>query len=176
MAQARRRLAHGVEAALDVDGEQAVEGGVVRVGQGRQRGRHDAGVVDQHVDAAEGRFGRIEQRLHVARIGHVGLDCDGGAAVGKHACHQLVCRRLAAGVIDDDLHAVARQAAGDGRADAARGARDDGDPGWGEYGMHAASPVVWEARAVCLRAGMAIVIFIVAWIKTGLMVLVCNQN
>jgi hypothetical protein len=42
--------------------------------------------------------------------------------------------------------------------------------------MHAASPVVWEARAVCLRAGMVIVIFIAAWIKTGWMVLVCNSD
>ncbi len=34
---------------------------------------HDAGIVDQHVDAAEGRFGGVEHAAHGVRIADVGL-------------------------------------------------------------------------------------------------------
>ena len=51
-AQAVRGLPHAVEHALEVDGDLAVEQRVVGLGDGREQ--HDAGIVHQDVDAAEG--------------------------------------------------------------------------------------------------------------------------
>jgi uncharacterized oxidoreductase len=126
-AQTRRRFAHRVETAFDVHGKQLVEGGVVGIGQRRQAGRHHARVVDQDIDGAEGRFGCIEQCLDRRRIGDVGLHGDGLAAGGRDRVHHGVGVFLFARVIDDDAQAVGGEPPGDGRADAARGARDDGD-------------------------------------------------
>ena len=119
------RLAHGVEAALQVDVDHAIERGVVRVGDVRQR--HDAGVVDQHIDAAEGGNRLGKQATHVVRLAHVGLADGGAAARGVDAGGQRLGGRDAFGIVDHDGKAVAGESLGDGRADAARSAGDKRD-------------------------------------------------
>jgi hypothetical protein len=137
--KARRGFAHRVEAALDVHGEQAVEGLVVGIGQLRQPGRHDAGVVDQHIDAAVDALGFVEQAAHRCRVGHVGLHCRGLAAGRDDVRDDLGGFVRIAGVVDDHRMAVLGQTLGDGGADAAGRSGDDGDGG----GIHSGAPGEW---------------------------------
>jgi hypothetical protein len=58
LAQTLGRLAQGVECALEVDVDQALESRVVIVGDGREQ--HDTGIVDEHVDTAERSFRGVE--------------------------------------------------------------------------------------------------------------------
>ncbi len=62
IAQPLRGLAQGVEGALQVDRDMAVEQPVVALGDRGQM--HDAGIVHQHIHAAERRIRRVE---HAAR-------------------------------------------------------------------------------------------------------------
>jgi hypothetical protein len=71
-------LAQGIEGALQIDRDMTIEQGVTAVSDGRQV--HDAGIVDQHVDAAERGFSRVEHARHRGNIRDVGLGRHGVAA------------------------------------------------------------------------------------------------
>ena len=130
LAQPPRRFAHAVEHALQVDGDVAIEEVVVGLRDRRQL--HDAGVVDQHVDAAVRLLGGVEHRAHRGGVAHVGLH-RARAAPGLSNLRDL-CIRFGAlpGEVDDDGEAVACEALREGGADAARGAGDNGgfSVGW----------------------------------------------
>ena len=129
LAQATARLAHGVEAALEVDRDDAIELVIVHFDQ--RRLLQHTGVVHQHVDTAEGRFRGIEHPPYGSGVGHVGLGGQRAAAgrfdIGRHRGGGAGI----AGVIDDHGEAVAGQTTGDRGTDAARGAGDQGDGGDG---------------------------------------------
>ncbi len=117
-AQPVRGFPHAVEHALEVDGDLAVEQRIVGVGDGREQ--HDAGIVHQHVDAAERLRGLVEQMLDRRRVGDVGAHGD-GASTGILDLRRLSFGvRRAARVVDDDREAVLAQAFGDRGANAAR--------------------------------------------------------
>ena len=87
VAHPRAGLAQAIEHALEVHRHLGIERRVVRL---RDRAeRHDAGVVDQHVDPAMGLLGGIEQRLHRRRIGDVRLDGARDAAGRRYAGDEL---------------------------------------------------------------------------------------
>ncbi|MHC2299736.1 hypothetical protein ACVJBD_003942 [Rhizobium mongolense] len=66
-----RSLAHRVDAALEIDGDLAVNEGLVAI---RDRGEcHNASVVDQHIHAAERGFRRVEQAADCRCIADIGL-------------------------------------------------------------------------------------------------------
>lgn len=87
---------------------------VLVVDVGRVVVAHDAGAVHEHVDATEGRDHRGHGRAHGGVVGHVAVER--GAVA-----HRL--RPRPAG--DGDARALAREARGHRRADAARGADDE---------------------------------------------------
>jgi hypothetical protein len=107
LTQPRRRLAQRVERALEVDGDVAVEAGIV--GIGNLGDAHYAGIVDQHIDATEGRFGGVEEAADGSRVADIGLGSDRPAA----GCLDLASERLGGGgvarVVDDDGKAVLGQ-------------------------------------------------------------------
>jgi hypothetical protein len=93
--------------------------------------RHDAGVVDQHVDRADGRdLG--EERRPRGRVGDVELGGDDALAdlLGDRA------GQVGVPVADGDLGALAGEPLGSGAADAAGPARDDEREG-GDVAAHA---------------------------------------
>ena len=63
------------------------EGRVVDLRQRRQL--HDAGIVHQHVDAAIGRLGGVEQARHGLGVADVGLEGHGPAAGLLNLGHQV---------------------------------------------------------------------------------------
>ena len=105
---------------------------------------HDPGIVDQHVDAAERGFGRVEHARHSGDIRDVGLGGDGPAAGRLDPGDHRLRRGGVAGVVHHHGEAVLGEALGDRGADAAGGAGDDGD--FVGLGGHDLSPR-------CLRAG-----------------------
>ena len=102
-----------------------VEGGIVGVGDVCQR--HHAGVVDQHVDAAERRDRLGEQAAHVVRLADIGLAHRGEATGLLDLARQRLGGRGALGIVDHDREAVTGETLGDRRADAARGTGDECD-------------------------------------------------
>ncbi|MCY1370109.1 hypothetical protein D9M69_571870 [compost metagenome] len=115
--------------------------------RGQRRGLEHAGVVDQHVDRAELRFDGVEHRAHRVGVRHVGLHREGTNAGGLQLGNQRFGRRGARGVVDGDGEPVSGEPAGDGGADAARGAGDEGDAGGQRSrsggGVHGAIPWGW---------------------------------
>ncbi len=109
------------ERALQVHAQHAVEIGFLQI---EEIGAvDDAGVVDQHVDAA-GRLGLRHEVRHVAGVAHVAADEAGVRS-------ELLGGRPAGGLVDvgeDDLGAFRDQPLGAGAPDAAGGAGDDGGP------------------------------------------------
>ena len=87
----------------------------------------DAGVVDQDIDCAE-LFGRVlDHRLHFVALGHVGavvdaLDLEFALDLGA----LFLDRLRVAEAVDHDVGAFPGEAPGDGEADSAGGAGDDG--------------------------------------------------
>lgn len=71
----------------------------------------------------DGRFRRVEQRLDLLRIGDISLE-GGGADVGGG---NWIGLRRVGGVVDDDSGAEGGQMEGDGAADPAGCAGDNGD-------------------------------------------------
>jgi hypothetical protein len=115
---ARHGLAHQ-ERALDVDADHRVEVGLGHVQE--IRSLEDAGVVDQHVDAAMRGQGARDQRVHVGLVADVAVHVDPA---------EFGCQRLARRVGQIGQHhvgAFAREAAGAGLADALGAAGDDDD-------------------------------------------------
>jgi hypothetical protein len=118
---ARQGDLHAVDHAVDVDVDQAHRGRLVLVEEASQR--HDAGVVDEHVERPEALLGGIDEGLERVALGHVELEPGGvGADLG---CSLL--GELGVEVPDGDLHALAREGLRRRLADAARGAGDGGD-------------------------------------------------
>ena len=126
LAQAPCRFAHHVEAAFEVDRDLRVEQRVITLRDAREA--HDAGIVDDYIDAAEGGLRRIEHARHCGCVAYVRLSGRGLAASRLDCPHQLLCVLGAACIIDDHPEAVGRQSARDCSSDAARGAGHDGDP------------------------------------------------
>ena len=106
---------------MDVDVDHAHRGGLVLVDEAAQR--HDAGVVDQHVEWPEALLGGIDEGLEGVALGHVELEPGGvGADLGGRLLGELGVE-----VSDGDLHPLARKGLRRRLADAARGAGDGGD-------------------------------------------------
>lgn len=61
----------------------------------------DAGIVDEHVERAEGFFCLVEQPPHLGGLRYVGLNRDGLAALAGDVGDDPICALLAGGVIDD---------------------------------------------------------------------------
>ena len=100
-----RRLPRARKRAARVHREGAVEGLHSGVPDGGVRAVEDARRVDQDVDRrAEGALGRVEERLDLARFGHVGLDHDGArrGGVGVDLSGDCVGLGGVGGVIDND--------------------------------------------------------------------------
>jgi rRNA-processing protein FCF1 len=106
-----------VERTFQVDRDVAIEECVVRVGELREL--HDAGRVDQRVDAAVGLLCGIEQLVHRARIADIGGDGNCLPSLRADARDQFLGGLRVARKVDDDLHSVARESRRDSCADSA---------------------------------------------------------
>jgi len=104
VAQPLRGFAHGVEAALEIDRDLLVEQRIVAVGDFGKL--HDAGVVDQHIDAAEGGFRGVEHAAHRIGIADISLGGKRLAALGFDFARQCLGGFNIAGIIDDDGEAI----------------------------------------------------------------------
>ena len=80
---------------------------------------HDAGVVHQHIDAAECRIRRVEHAADRGRVADVGLRRGGAAAGFLDFAGQRFGLTGAARIVDDDGEAVGGEPLGNGGADAA---------------------------------------------------------
>ena len=109
----------GEEGAVEVDGQHPLPVGKLQIGE--RRDVLHAGIADQHVHAAQP-FGRLRHALiHLALVSDVHRHAERIAA-------QRARRLLrAADVGDADLRAFLQVPLGDGSADPAGGAGDDGD-------------------------------------------------
>ena len=137
----RHHGARDVEHATDV---RIQHGADVLVAQQRQQVvAHDAGVVDQHVDAPAAGDDLLDRRCDRSGVRDVDLHRLGLAA-GQCHCADDVARSLGvAAVKEDDVDAIAREPFDDGAADAAAAAGDQRDFA-GESGvgcLHACHPV-----------------------------------
>ena len=88
-------------------------------GRGDRGQLHDAGVVDQHVDAAVVVLGGVEHRLDRGRIGDVRLHRARHPAGLRDLFGERLSDVRTARVIDHDREAVFGEALGHRRADAA---------------------------------------------------------
>jgi hypothetical protein len=77
----------------------------------------------------------IDRRGAAGAVGDVELDHAGVAAQGGHFGGDGVRIRAPAAAVHDDVKAVARQAQGDGAADAAAGAGDENETVGHEFGF-----------------------------------------
>src|SRR5690348_9790574 len=82
----------------------------------------NAGIVDQHVEAAERRLGLCEQPLDVGRFRDVAMKRDRLAALGGNFGYDLVSSALARSVVHHYGGAFGGELPGDACADAFRGA------------------------------------------------------
>ena len=89
-------------------------------------GNGDAGVIDQHIDAAMARDYRVMHALHRFGVGHVQQFAFDAVALGRQLFHRAG-QQLGIHVGNDDGGAGFGQRFHGGQANAARGARDDGD-------------------------------------------------
>ena len=87
--------------------------------------RVPAGVVDQHVDASEAALDDLDDLTPVLGRGHVARHGERSRAPSLEIARDRGEALLAAGD-ERDLRPALRERGGDVRADAARGARDDG--------------------------------------------------
>ena len=116
-AQAPRGFSQGIEGALEIDRDDPIEQRVFALGDRRQA--ENAGIVDEHVDAAEGHLGRVEHAVDRLGIGDVGLGCNGPAAGRLDPGDDGIGRGGVAGVVHHDREAVLGEALRNGSADAA---------------------------------------------------------
>jgi len=102
------------------------------VGDGGVLGVEDGGGVHQDVDRRlEGFLSGVEEGLHLVRVRDVSADGDGGAMGRGVDCRDDgvgLGGGAGGGVVDDDLGAEGGEVEGDGTADPAGGAGDDGHP------------------------------------------------
>src|SRR4029077_3829612 len=121
--QAAGRFAQRVERTLEVDVYLALEGQVTSLGDVRQQ--HDAGIVDEHIDAAERRLGSVEHAADGLLIADIGLRAQRAAALVLDLARHGFGGRGVARVVDDDGKAVPGQPLRHRGADAARGSGHD---------------------------------------------------
>src|SRR5260370_15319844 len=119
-----RCLREDEEGPAQVRGNDLVEGFDVAFGDGREG--HNACIVDDDVDLAEGLEGLLEELLNVFRIGNVGLDGEGAASSAGDLVDDLFRLGCVAGEVDDDAESVSCEAKSDGTSDAAGCACTDG--------------------------------------------------
>ena len=87
----------------------------------------DAGVVDQHVEAAQCFFDLGEDIFDIGRFGDVALDGDCFAAFGGDVGNDFVGGALAGGIVEPMDAPLAASGAGDLGADSFGCAGDEGD-------------------------------------------------
>lgn len=87
----------------------------------------DARVVHQHIQPTEVVERRLDQRLDLGLLAHIGLHRHRAPTRGLDVGDDLLRAMPVGGVVDDDLRAVGRKPARDARADAFRSARHQGD-------------------------------------------------
>ncbi len=112
---------------VEVHGDQALVVFVARVGERAEGG--DAGIVDEHVDGSEFRFGALEEVGDCLWVGDIGAERQRPAAGRRDGRNHLfglggICR-----IIDDGLEAIGCEPPGDRRTDAPGCAGDDGGLG-----------------------------------------------
>ena len=118
-----RALRHPV-AAVEVDVDHLAE--VVGRLLGRGDGRPDAGVVDQHVDAAQVLHRLVDERLAAVGVRDVRAHGDGAPAGGLDELARVLELLDAAGA-EGDVRAGLGEGLGERDAEAGRGPGDDGD-------------------------------------------------
>jgi hypothetical protein len=124
-AQAPRRFAQSVERALQVHGDQPIEGHVVDVGELGQG--HDPRIVHQHVHATERSLRGVEQRADGLGVADVGPRSERATARRLDLSGQDFGGSGVARIVDDDGKAIAGQTFRHRCADAAGRAGDDRD-------------------------------------------------
>jgi hypothetical protein len=117
----------------------------------------DGGIVHDDVDAAEGLHREVDELFADARRGDAfgeGESLPGAGLVvqfpgggARHLRVATVARDRGAVVGHDDLRALGDQRPGDGPADAAAGAGDDGDPSV-QQTAHCSAPVFLDRLAI----------------------------
>ncbi len=141
----RQRRGDAVEHALDVDVDHPVP--FVDLEPFERRVRHQAGVVEHHVDAAVGLHGRVDQVLDLIAVGDVGGDGQGlaAAAVSSSASAWMrSARRAPSTTVAPSRGEVARR----GFAQPAAGAGDDDDFAFDVVAhIPAIVPCCWWARS-----------------------------
>ncbi len=110
-----------IEHALDVDVDHPVP--LLDLQRGHQRQRHDAGIVDEDVDAAELGNSGIDEGLHVGAVGDIERSRYHDTTSGTDFLAQSV-QTVGSARADDEFRTGETQFAGRGGADAAAGASD----------------------------------------------------
>ncbi len=90
-------------------------------------GNGRSGIVDEDVEATEGRHGLLDGVLYGRRIGGIGLDGQGVAARFLNAFHDRRGGLRTFRIGDGDAGTVRGETPGDAGADPARSAGDQGD-------------------------------------------------
>ena len=120
---------HAQQRALDVDGQHVVDRLLGDVAPRHLLARDVADVVHQDVDAAELFEGGVGHRLDLCPVDDVGLQQDGGAALGRHPVGGPFCSVCRAAVVDADRAGTFLGGAyGDLGAEAGAGAGNDHRP------------------------------------------------
>jgi hypothetical protein len=73
LAQPLCRKTQGIECALHIDRKEAVEQGVIGIRDGNEALLHDAGIVNDDIDAAKAFFRFVEKLGDFRRNGNIGL-------------------------------------------------------------------------------------------------------
>ncbi|MCY1452398.1 hypothetical protein D9M71_693130 [compost metagenome] len=142
----RRGLA-GDEYAAHVHRQHVVEVGQVEFGH-RRHCQH-ASIVDQDIQPAEGFHGVIHGQLHGRRVGAVGPQGQGLAAVFGNLPGQFFCRAGGADIGEGHLRAFAGQAPHDGCTNASGTALNQGHFAF-EGVLLGHADLLLEARPKCL--------------------------
>jgi len=120
------RLACAEKAAQDVGGEHALQARGIHLLQTHLALEH-AGVVDQHVEAAELAVDRREQGGNLFFVGHIGCDRDRSATGLANPLRQLFGRVGALPIVQAHRIAATGCQLGGGGADPAAGTGDEHD-------------------------------------------------
>lgn len=125
LGEARGCLLAGEEGAFDVDGENAIELRFGNIADGFVE--HDSSIVHKDVQLAKLLYSLVEQTDDFRDASHVGLNRDCVTAGGFDIGDELFGFLSAVGIVDGDGSAGFGESFGDGAADAAGGAGDEGD-------------------------------------------------
>lgn len=90
--------------------------------------RADAGIADEHIDAAESIDGGLDEGRRAVRIGDILLERNGPAAKPFHHGHGFICLIVSGiKIIERNIGALPRCTDGCGAADAGGGTRNQND-------------------------------------------------